>query len=117
MSALHGFVVLPLDKLGSFFTPPFERDVIPASAWDAAGKQANGIAFPPGRAGQLAQYIVGTAHRPVREVAIVAALGWLAGVCGKAFTTPSRSGLNLYMILVAKSAVGKEPMWRCWCAA
>ncbi len=110
MSALPGFVVLPLDQLGTWYAPPFEREVIPASAWDAAGKQANGIAFPPGRAGQLAQYIFGTAHRPVREVAIVAALGWLAGVCGKAFTTPSRSGLNLYMILVAKSAVGKEAM-------
>lgn len=110
MSALPGFVVLPLDQLGEWYEPPFKREVIPAAAWEAASKQANGISFPPGRAGQLAQYIVGTAHRPVREVAIVAALGWLAGVCGKAFTTPSRSGLNLYVILVARSAVGKEAM-------
>ena len=110
MSALPGFVVLPLEQLGKWYSPPFVREVIPASAWEAASKQGKGISLPPGRAGDLARFILGTAHRPVREVAIVAALGWLAGVCGKAYTTPSRSGLNLYVILVARSAVGKEAM-------
>jgi len=68
-----------------------------------------GISWPPGVAGALAQYIFDGAPRPVKEVAIVAAIGLLAGVCGKSFTIP-QSGLNVYMVLVAKSAVGKEAM-------
>lgn len=68
-----------------------------------------GISWPPGFAGQIAGYIYKSSPRPVKEVAIVAALGLLSGICGKPFSIPG-SGLNQYIILVARSAIGKEAM-------
>jgi len=80
----------------------------PASAASAiAGEQ--GLPWPPGFTRVLAQFIYDSAPRPVKEVAIVGALGLLAGLSAKAWHIPN-SGLNIYMILVAQSAIGKEAM-------
>ncbi len=67
------------------------------------------LQYPPGFIGQVAEYIYRTAPRPVKEVAVVAALGLFAGICGKSFCIP-QSGLNLYIILVGQSGIGKEAM-------
>lgn len=64
---------------------------------------------PPGFAGELARFIYHAAPRPVPQVAVVAALGLLAGVLGRQWTVSS-TGLNIYMVLVARSAIGKEAM-------
>ena len=90
---------------------PVEVAVSMAGPMDAGFVQDGkwGMEWPPGFAGMIAQFIYQSAPRPVKEVAVVATLGLLAGICGKAWCIP-QSGLNMYIVLVARSAIGKEAM-------
>lgn len=91
-----------------------EEGVTPTAETEAAlaegHMEAKQLDWPPGMVGHIAKFVFTAAPRPVREIAIVTALGFMAGVCGKAFNLKSGTGLNLYMVLIARSGVGKETL-------
>lgn len=63
--------------------------------------------LPPGLIGEMAQFIYQNAVRPVKEIAIAAAIGYMAGICGKGWNV-SKTGLNHYIVILAPTAGGKE---------
>jgi hypothetical protein len=63
----------------------------------------------PGLLGQIAYFIYEASPRPVPEVALAAALGLMAGICGRAWNV-SGTGLNMYIMLLAGTGRGKEAM-------
>lgn len=65
------------------------------------------ILLPPGLVGEVAQYVYSSATRPVEEIALMAAMACCAGVLGRSFNI-SGTGLNQYLILLAKTGSGKE---------
>jgi hypothetical protein len=62
---------------------------------------------PPGLVGQIAQFIYNAAPRPLEEVAVAAAIAFFAGIVGRAYNV-SGMGLNLYIIIVASTGLGKN---------
>lgn len=64
--------------------------------------------FPPGLIGQIAEYTMRTSIRPVKEIALATAISMMAGIAARTYNTTTRSGLNLYTIMLAKTGCGKE---------
>jgi hypothetical protein len=63
--------------------------------------------LPPGLVGDIAQFIFNAAPRPVKEIALGGAIGLVAGICGQAYNV-SGTGLNQYILILAKTGTGKE---------
>lgn len=91
----------PATSIPEALTPapaPYIKDTAPV---------VPGVSLPPGLVGEVAQYIYQTAIRPVPEIALGAAIAITAGVCARSYNI-SGSGLNQYLILLAKTGAGKE---------
>ena len=67
------------------------------------------ITPPPGSGllNMIAEFIYDAAPRPVYELALAGSIGLMAGVCGRAYNV-SNSGLNMYLLALAQTGVGKE---------
>jgi len=97
-----------------------EPEVVPALSQEIAQEQVitaqkpevDPDFYPPGLTGDIARYIYESSMRPVKEIALITALGIMAGVSGRAYNTYTGAGLNLYLLLLAKTGTGKEEMTR-----
>ncbi len=80
---------------------PVQQDIVPIPALDVDWM------IPPGIVGQIVEYIYQSAVRPVKEVALAAAIAYYAGIVGRAYNV-SGTGLNQYVVILAKTGIGKE---------
>ena len=64
--------------------------------------------FPPGLLGEIAQFIFDAAPVPVRRIALAGAIALMSGICGRGYNTTTGTGLNHYVMLIAKTGTGKE---------
>jgi hypothetical protein len=92
--------------------PAGEQAVESGADQPARPKDKKAIEYPPGFVGELAEYFYQTSVMPVREIALVAALGLMSGVVGRSYNI-SNTGLNQYLVLVADTGVGKEGISNC----
>lgn len=87
-----------------------ERDdnaISPVDTPKPAPPATRDIVFPPGIVGDIARYVMQAAVRPVPEIALAAGIACFAGVVGRQFNI-SGTGLNQYILLLAKTGTGKE---------
>jgi hypothetical protein len=89
-----------------------EAEVEPKSEIEEAiGDHVPTVTFPPGLVGEIAQFIYQASPRPIPEVSLIAAIGMMAGICGRQFNV-NGAGLNQYLLLLATSGSGKEQISR-----
>lgn len=67
----------------------------------------NEIPWPPGMLGRIAQNALDMQNYQYKELAIVSAVGLVAGICGRKFNV-SGTGLNVYMTLIMPTGTGKN---------
>lgn len=72
-----------------------------------ANDAEHSIVPPPGLVGDVARFIFDAAQRPVPEIALAGAIGFIAGIAGRAFNVEG-TGLNQYVLLLARTGTGKE---------
>ena len=72
-----------------------------------SGPSSAPVGFPPGLVGEVAQFILDAAPRPVPQIALAGAIGLVAGITGRAYNV-SGTGLNQYVLLLAPTGTGKE---------
>lgn len=86
--------------------PPAPVDSAPATPAPVIAP-ARDMTFPPGLVGEIAQYVLAASIRPVPEVALATAIATVAGIVGRNYNI-SNTGLNQYLLLLAKTGTGKE---------
>lgn len=63
---------------------------------------------PDGLIKEMADWIIQTSRKPNRPLAIAAATAVMSGVCGRWLYSPTDCSLNLYIVMLAGTTVGKN---------
>lgn len=71
-------------------------------------EEVTDLDWPPGFMGELARSMYRSSLYPIKDICILSSLALFSGICGKSWNTFTKSGLNNYFTLVAKSGIGKE---------
>ena len=65
--------------------------------------------WPKGLIGEIAEFVHAQSPYPCEEISLCAALALVSGICGKSYNVLG-SGVNNYIVLIAKTGCGKEAM-------
>lgn len=88
-----------------------DNDNAPVAVVDVAAPRSSVDPFPPQSAGGLieavARWTLETGRRPVPEFAMMTAIAFAAGLYGRRFVGPTGVGLNVYLVGLGQSALGK----------
>ena len=68
------------------------------------------VPIPPGLTGEIAKFIYNSAPRPNATIAVAGAIGLMAGICGRSYQGFTNFSLNQYILVSAKTGMGKEAM-------
>lgn len=106
------FEQLQAAKNGAMGAEPGSSETIAPNGATAADPASHGVGvrvntFPPGLLGEVAQFILDAAPRPVPDIALAGAIALLSGITGRAFNV-SGQGLNQYILLLAQTGAGKD---------
>ena len=82
-----------------------EEVVIPGAIKD--NQFTSKIPWPPGMLGEIAQNAYDMQRYQYKEVAVISAVGLVAGIAGRKFNI-SGTGLNVYLTLIMKTGMGKD---------
>lgn len=63
--------------------------------------------LPNGLIKEIARFVYAQSPRPVKTIAVLTALAFISGVCGRSYNI-SGTGLNNYFVLLAPTGIGKE---------
>lgn len=63
--------------------------------------------LPDGLIKEIARFVYAQSPRPVKEIAMITALAFMSGICGRSYNI-SGTGLNNYFVLLAPTGIGKE---------
>ena len=81
---------------------------LPPQAGPSRGDSSMIEALPDGIIREIAEYSFQTSFYPLQEASLSVALMLMSGLCGRGFLTPTKSGLNLWLILVGGTSCGKD---------
>ncbi len=97
------------DNSGDVWTPPKPPEPCMAKDEKPEDVVEFDLTYPPGLAGEIAQYIFDTSRMPVKSFAVAGALQTLSYLNGnKSWVESANTALNLYQCLSGQTGSGKE---------